>query len=101
MTSITAEAGDYDHAKNTIKLLGAVAASSPNGHFLHMTDADIDFAAGSLVSENPVTIGYGESRVTGDRFSVSDGGKVVVVEGDVHTLLMPPKSESSTAPRKE
>jgi lipopolysaccharide export system protein LptC len=101
MTSITAEAGDYDHAKNTIKLLGAVLANSPDGHFLHMTDADVDFDAGSLVSENPVTIGYGDSRVTGNRFSVSDGGKVIVVEGDVHTLLMPPKSESSATPRKE
>jgi len=92
MTTITAEAGDYDHGKNTIKLLGAVVVSSPDGHFLNLTDADVDFGAGTLVSENPTTIGIGENRVTGKRFSASEGGKVVVLEGDVHTLLMPPKN---------
>jgi lipopolysaccharide export system protein LptC len=91
MTTVTAEAGDYDHAKGTLKLLGAIAADSPNGYKVRLTDADLDFNAGTVVSENPVTFHYEDSSVTGDRLAVSDGGKLVVIEGNVHTTVMPPK----------
>jgi lipopolysaccharide export system protein LptC len=97
MTRITSEAGDYDHTKKTIKLLGEVAADSADGYTLRLTDGDIDLTAGTFVTENPVTVGYGESRLTGDRLSVSEGGKVIVIEGNVKTLLMPPKREASAA----
>ncbi len=96
-TTITAEAGDYDHNKRLIRLLGAIAADTSSGYTLHLTDADVDLAGGTLVTENPVKIGYGDSTVTGKRFSASDGGKVIVVEGDVHTLLMPPKRAPAAA----
>jgi lipopolysaccharide export system protein LptC len=97
MTTITAEAGDYDHNKKTIKLLGAVAADSPDGYILRLTDADIDLSAGTLISDNPVTIGNGESRVSGNHFSVTGGGKVIVIEGNVRTLVMPPKRPPAAA----
>lgn len=90
-TSVTAEAGDYDHEKGSIKLLGTIQVNSADGYRLNMTDAEVDFSAGTLVSDNPISIGYAESEVAGDRLSVSDGGKRIVIEGGVRTVLMPPK----------
>ena len=44
-TSITAEAGDYDHEKSTLQLLGAIAVNSADGYRLRMSGANIDFGA--------------------------------------------------------
>ncbi len=101
-TTINAEAADYDHSNGVIKLLGAITADTPSGYSVHLTDADVDLSAGTLVTENPVTIEYGGSRVTGKRFSSSDGGKVIVIEGDVRTVLLPPKrTPDAAAPEAE
>ena len=59
-----------------------------------MIDAQVDFSNGSLVSENPITVGYGDSKLSGKRLSVTDGGKVILIEGDVRTTLMPPKRKA-------
>jgi len=98
VTTITAEAGDYDHNKRTLQLFGTIAADSAEGYTLRLTDADIDLDAGTLVTENPVVVGYGDSQVSGKRLSVGEGGKVIVLEGDVKTILMPPKRAAAAAP---
>lgn len=90
-TSITAEAGDYDHEKSTLQLLGAIAVDSAEGYRLRMSGANVDFGAETMASDNPVSIGYADSEITGQRLSVSDGGKLIVIEGNVRTVLMPPK----------
>ena len=101
-TNITAEAGDYDHDKNTLKLLGAIAVDSAEGYRLRMTDAHIDFGANTMATDHAVSIGYGDSTITGQRMSVSNGGKTIVIEGDVRTVVMPPKRAASpSAPAAE
>jgi lipopolysaccharide export system protein LptC len=98
-TNVTAEAGDYDHEKGAMKLLGPIRVHSADGYRLSMTDAEVDFHAGTLSSDRPVSIGYGDSEVAGDRLSVDDSGKHIVIEGRVRTVLMPPKrkNEAPTA----
>ncbi len=94
-TSVTAEAGDYDHEKGTIKLLGPIRVNSGDGYRLDMVDAEVDFHAGTLVSDNRISIGYGDSKMAGDRLSVGEGGKHIVIEGGVRTVLMPPKRKTA------
>ena len=93
-TSVTAEAGDYDHEKSSITLLGPIRVNSADGYKLDMTNAQVDFHAGTLVSDNRIYIGYGDSEMAGDRLSVEDGGKHIVIEGSVRTVLMPPKRKA-------
>jgi len=101
-TNITAEAGDYDHDKNTLKLLNEIAVDSAEGYRLRMTDARVDFGANTMATDNPVSIGYGDSTITGQRMSVSHGGKMIVIEGGVRTVVMPPKrAPSPSAPAAE
>lgn len=90
-TRIAADAGDYDHDKSTLQLLGAIAVNSAEGYRLRMSGAHVDFENGTMVSDNRVSIGYAESEITGDRMIVSDGGKVIVIEGRVVTKVLPPK----------
>ncbi len=96
-TSIKAEAGDYNHTKGTLQLLGAITVDSADGYVLRMVDADIDFSKSTLSSPNPISVSYGESSLTGKRLSITDGGKLVVVEGDVHTVVVPPKHDAAAA----
>jgi lipopolysaccharide export system protein LptC len=97
-TSVTAEAGDYDHQKSAITLLGPIRVDSADGYNLNMTDAEVDFHAGTLATDNRISIGYAESEIAGDRLSVGDGGKHVVIEGRVRTVLMPPKRQAPAPP---
>jgi lipopolysaccharide export system protein LptC len=94
-TIIAADAGDYDHGDSTLRLIGAISIDSAEGYSLRMTDADIDFSAETLVSENPVTVTYKGSEISAARFSVTDGGKIILFEGDVRTSLLPPKRDQS------
>jgi len=96
-TTITAESGDYDHEKSFLRLHGAIVVDAADGYRLRMVGADVDFAAETMLSEKPVAIGYGESEITGERLSVAEGGKRIIVEGRVRTVLMPPKRATPVA----
>lgn len=100
-TTIAAEAGEYDHRQRTMSLLGNVLIDSAEGYRLKMAGADVDFAAQTMLTDRPIVIGYGDSEIAGDRLSVSDGGKRIVIEGRVRTILMPPKRTSSQTPAAE
>jgi hypothetical protein len=63
-----------------------------------MSDAHVDFGAGTMETDQPVSIGYGESEITGDHLSVSRSGKIITVEGSVHTVLSPPNQPAANAP---
>ena len=100
-TAITAEAGDYDHERRTVRLLGPIVIKSAEGYRLSMAGADVDFGAQTMITDRPIVIGYGDSEIAGDRLSVVDGGKTVVIEGRVKTVLMPPKRPAAATPAAE
>ena len=89
LTTITAQSGDFDRIKNTMKLHGAIRVDSSEGISVDMTDADIDFAAGTMSSPNATTLTQGAQTTTGQRIAVSEGGKVIRLEGGVRTDIEP------------
>jgi lipopolysaccharide export system protein LptC len=101
-TTITAESGDYDRAKNTLQLRGKIAVDSAEGYAVRMTDAEVDLGARTLVSPNPVSLTYGEHTTSGNSVSVTGGGKVIVLQGEVRTTLIPDKRKPAPlAPAQE
>jgi lipopolysaccharide export system protein LptC len=90
-TVLTAASGEYDHSEGTLRLAGSIAVDTSDGYAIRMTGADIDFRAGMLLSEGPVTVRYHDSAITADAISISENGKLMVFEGNVRTTLMPPK----------
>ncbi|MGH6924771.1 MAG: LPS export ABC transporter periplasmic protein LptC [Propylenella sp.] len=95
VTTIVAGAGLYDHEGRRLRLEGNVSVDSAGGYALRMTDADIDFLGGTMQSAHPVTVIYADSEVTGQRFFATDGGKRVLFEGGVRTIVMPPKRKAT------
>ncbi len=91
--TITAGGGDYDNSSALLRLIGGIRVESSLGYQVSMKNADIDLEAGTLMTDNPVTIRYQDSEITGDSMSVRDGGKVIVLEGRVESSLMPPKRD--------
>jgi lipopolysaccharide export system protein LptC len=89
--TITAGGGDYDNSRDTLKLIGGIQVESTLGYRVSMKNAEVNLQSGTLTSTNPVTIRYQDSEITGDTISVSDGGKVIVLEGRIQSSLMPPK----------
>jgi lipopolysaccharide export system protein LptC len=97
-TTVSADSGQYDHQKRTLRLEGGIAVHSAEGYALHMTDVDIDFRAGSMRSSNPVTVTYADGEITGQRFLATDGGRRLLFDGGVRTVVMPPKRDAAAEP---
>lgn len=96
-TRISAESGDYDRAAGTLKLQGPIAIDSADGYAITMTDADVDFSAGTLVSPNPITVVQGTHTTVGQRLTVKDDGKVIRLEGGVRTTITPANGQAAAA----
>ena len=94
---VTAASGDYDNGAGTLRLSGGVTARSPDGYIVQLGDADFDFSGRLMTTENRVEIVIQDSSTTGDRMRASHGGKVLILEGNVRTVLMPPNRNKSAA----
>ncbi|SEQ78114.1 lipopolysaccharide export system protein LptC [Faunimonas pinastri] len=92
--NISAESGDFDNQKNTLKLYGNINIESTDGYDVRMHDADIDLKGGTMTSPNEVTVHYQDSQTSGDTLSVSEGGQNIRLEGGVRSTLMPPKRQN-------
>ena len=77
---------------------GAVVFEAENPYFAlgRLTDADIDFGAGTLVSPNPARVTYEGNETTGQSVSITGGGKKIVFDGGVRTTILPAGSGSGT-----
>jgi len=91
---VTARKGRYDNVKETLRLEEDVVMRTDRGYELRLSEGDIDFKAGSLFSDKPVEGLMRASTVRADRLRVTDGGRKLVFEGHVSSLL---KSDSPAA----
>lgn len=98
VTSVAAGSGKYDHAAGTLRLEGDVTLDSSQGYGLRMREVDIDFNAGTMRSDKPVTVIYADSEIVAERLLASDNGKRIRFEGGVHTTIMPPKRAAAETP---
>ncbi len=98
---IAAEAGEYDNKHGTLDLQGGIAVDSSQGYAVEMQGADVDLRGGTMASPNPVTVRYQDSETTGRSISVTESGRVIVLEGGVRTILMPPKRDAGNAAQEE
>lgn len=92
---VTARKGRYDNAKETLRLEQDVVMRSDRGYELRLSVGDIDFKAGTLSSDEAVEGVMKASTVRAERLRVTDGGRKLVFEGRVRSVL---KSESPAAP---
>jgi lipopolysaccharide export system protein LptC len=91
---------DRNHREYSVAATRAIQPfSNPGQVRLEDLEAKIESATGTVTTITAeVVVGYGDSQVSGKRLSVGEGGKVIVLEGDVKTILMPPKRAAAAAP---
>jgi lipopolysaccharide export system protein LptC len=95
---VTASRGRYDSGKETLRLAGDVVMRTDRGYVLRLAEADIDFKAGSLVSDKPVEAELGSSTVRADLLRIADGGRRLVFERRVRSVLKPQAAATTASP---
>jgi lipopolysaccharide export system protein LptC len=92
---VTSRTGRYDNVKETLRLEQDVVMRTDRGYELRLSEGDIDFKSGTLVSDKPVEGVMNASSVRADRLRVTEGGRRLLFEGRVRTRL---KSDTPAAP---
>jgi lipopolysaccharide export system protein LptC len=85
--NLTAPTGVFDSSRDFMKLLGDVRITSTKGFDVRMKSADMDFKAGTVVSNDPVTVVTGNGTIVSDRVDIADSGKRITFVGNVRSLF--------------
>lgn len=80
---ITATAGLFDSTSERLRLTGGVSLRSTHGYAANLLSADVDFKAGSLVSDEPVSVALRDGTVDAGTMRIDQGGDVIYFEGNV------------------
>lgn len=92
--SLTAERGVYDQTRQTLRLDGPIDVFSDRGYEFHGIGAEVDLAAGTAVTSQPVQ-GHGPfGQLRANRLTVREQGQYLLFEGEVRTRLLPRKEQS-------
>jgi lipopolysaccharide export system protein LptC len=96
---VAAPNGVYDSTREFMDFKGDVRIKSDSGYDIAMNSAQMDFKAGTVVSDKPVTVLMTNGTVHADRLNIIDNGRIITFEGNVRSTLMVDKDKSQ-APTK-
>jgi lipopolysaccharide export system protein LptC len=96
---LEAISGTFDTQKEMLELREQVRIDSDAGHAVRMTSAVIDFKAGTVVSNEPVTVTLTNGTIDAAGVDVSDGGRVMHFRGRVRTVFENITEPQATEPR--
>ncbi len=95
--NVVAASGIYDNEKNTLKIDSDIKVTTTDGMVASFKSADVDMAAGSLSTQEPVKISLNRTQIEADTMSVTENGKVMVFERRVRVNISPEPGAKSTA----
>lgn len=93
--------GVYDSTREFMDFKTDVRIKSDNGYDIAMKSAQMDFKAGTVVSEEPVNVLMSNGTVAADRLHITENGRVITFEGNVRSVLLPEKDKSPVTPKGE
>lgn len=88
---IEAASGRFDTQSEYLVLERDVRVVSSSGYILDMSVADIDFAAGTVASDAPVSLQFTDGTIRARSMRITEGGAVISFEGGVESVLAAPK----------
>lgn len=102
-TTIEAREGQFNSKAQLLKLYKDVYLHSSTGNEAWMTSADIDMAAGTVSSDEPVDVKWLGGTVRGQRLRMTDKGGLIRFEGGVvmqidNAQMAPPAAAPEPAP---
>ncbi len=99
---IEAATGRFDTQSEYLVLERDVRVVSSTGYVLDLSVADIDFAAGTVVSDAPVSLTFSDGTINARSMRITDGGALISFEGGVESVLAAPRldSEAQLSPQE-
>jgi lipopolysaccharide export system protein LptC len=94
--SVSAVSGIYDSSAETLLLGEGIEISTSNGYRARLETARIDFAAGSMRSDDPVELTTPEATIAGRAIEISQGGRHLLLSGGVRLVLFPGGTGTAT-----
>lgn len=94
---VNATRGIYDRAGNTMNLTSDVTVTTTDGVEAKFKSVFLDMGKGSMKTDDPVDVSRGGSRITADKMSVQDNGKVLVFENKVRVNIDPASLKAAQA----
>jgi lipopolysaccharide export system protein LptC len=96
--------GIYDTKGETLKLKNHVVVNSTSGYEVYLSEATVNTAAGTVVSERPVEVKLpNDGLLNANRMEVKQSGDVILFAGGVEVTVNPdpvrppPQAESSSS----
>jgi lipopolysaccharide export system protein LptC len=84
---VRAPSGRYDSARDFMALFGDVTITSDNGYNIKMHNADIDFKAGNMTTNDPVNVLMNDGHIRSDRMTMINNGELITFDGQVRSLF--------------
>jgi lipopolysaccharide export system protein LptC len=84
-TDFSGNSGTYDSKAEKLNLRGNVRVKSDNGTEARLEEAEIEFKAGTVVSNKPVEVRMQAGQVSADTLQVLENGHKFVFEGRVRS----------------
>jgi len=91
---LTAASGVLDTKREQMRLRDDIVVTTDSGYEVKLRSAFVRFKAGSVVSNQPVSVSFGNGTIDAEGLTVEDNGKVMSFKGRVRTVITP----SSSAP---
>jgi lipopolysaccharide export system protein LptC len=96
---LEAHTGVLDTQKEQMNLHQDIRVRTDAGQEVRMRSAFVDFKAGLVTSNEPVTVMLGNNgQIDAEGVRVTDNGKVMSFKGRVRTTFMPSQASDSSAP---
>ncbi|MGI9435049.1 MAG: LPS export ABC transporter periplasmic protein LptC [Geminicoccaceae bacterium] len=86
---LRANDGIYSRSDETLDLEGDIQFIFGAGYRFETSHSKLDFVAGTVVGDHPVTGDGPTGTLAADRFNIVDGGKIMRFEGRVRVTLQP------------
>lgn len=80
--------GTYDSKIERLEVDGGLTVKTETGLDAKLQDAQIEFKAGTIITDKPVEVKMPQGEVTAERMQVLDNGKRLVFEGRIRSMFV-------------
>ncbi len=86
---VVSPSGLYDSAREFMDFKGAVRIKSDSGYDIDMKSAQMDFKAGTVLTEQAVKVLITSGEINAERMNITDNGQNITFQGNVRSTFEP------------
>jgi len=99
VATVQSQQGIYDSSNEKLELKDDVRIRTEAGYDARMRSARVDFRAGNVISDDPVTVNFNGGTIDAARVDMYDSGSRIVFEGRVRTVMRPDHGQQASKDR--